>query len=135
MINGTSFIDLPEAPERERASLARSNITYKMDGAIKSANFYLLRNGEPTRVSVTFNTHTKFAKLCVGKHVVSAKQQKGSKDLPFPLALAIVGLSHLRKVWVNFKQNPKNSFEIKVNDEDLYRLLKEEVDEDPSKTE
>ena len=35
VINGTSFLDLQEAPERERASLARSKITYKMDGAIK----------------------------------------------------------------------------------------------------
>ena len=73
-------------------------------------------------MSVTFNTHTKFAKLCVGKHVVSAKQQQGSKDLPFPLALAIVGLSPIEKVWVNFEQIPKNSFEIKVNDEDLQLL-------------
>ena len=31
-INNTDFNDMPEAPERERASLARSKITYKMDG-------------------------------------------------------------------------------------------------------
>ena len=134
-INCTNFFDLPEAPERERASLARSQIKFKMDGPTKSANFFLLRKGEPTRVSMTFNTHSKFAKLCVGKQVVSAKQLQGSKDLPFPLALAIVGLYPLEKVWVNYKQIPKNSFEIKINDEDLYHLLKEEVDEDPSKTE
>ena len=73
LINNTDFNDLPEAPERERAPLARSKITYKMDGQIKSANFFLLINGDPTRVSVTFNTLTKFAKLCVGKHVVTAK--------------------------------------------------------------
>ena len=126
---------MPEAPERERAALARSKIINKMDGPIKSANFYILRKGEPTRVSVTYNTHTKFAKLCVGKHVVSAKQQKGSKDLPFPLALAVVGLSPLVKVWVNYEPLPKNAFQIKVNDEDLHYLLKEEFDEDPSKTE
>ena len=35
VINNTNFDDLPEAPERERAPLARSNITYKMDGLIK----------------------------------------------------------------------------------------------------
>ena len=73
MINNTNFNDMPEAPERERANLARSKITYKMDGPTKSANFFLLHKGEPTRVSITFNTHTKFAKLSVGKHVVSAK--------------------------------------------------------------
>ena len=134
-INNTNINDMPEAPERERAALARSKIINKMDGPIKSANFYILRKGEPTRVSVTYNTHTKFAKLCVGKHVVSAKQQKGSKDLPFPLALAVVGLSPLVKVWVNYEPLPKNAFQIKVNDEDLHYLLKEEFDEDPSKTE
>ena len=80
------------------------------------ANFYLFRKGEPTRVSVTYNSHTKFAKLCVGKYVASAKQQQGSKDLPFPLALAIAGLSPLQKVSVNYLPLPKNIFEIKVND-------------------
>ena len=92
MINNTNFNDLPEAPERERASLARLKITYKMNGPTKSANFSLLRKGEPTRVSLTYNTHSKFAKLSVGKHLISAKQQLGSKVLPFPLALALAGL-------------------------------------------
>ena len=93
MINNINFNDLPEAPERERASLARSKITYKMEGPTKSANFSLLRKGEPTRVSVTYSTYSKFAKLAVGKNFVSAKQQKGSKVLPFPLALALAGLA------------------------------------------
>ena len=43
MINNVDFNDMPEAPERERASLARSKIIYKMDGRTKSADFYLLR--------------------------------------------------------------------------------------------
>ena len=81
-----------------------------MDSATKSANFYLLRKGEPTRVSVTFNTHSGFAKLSVGKHLVSSKQQLGSKDLPFPLTLALAGLSALEKVWVNYEPLPKNAF-------------------------
>ena len=34
-INNTYFYDLPGAPERERAFLARSKITYRMDGPIK----------------------------------------------------------------------------------------------------
>ena len=34
-INNIDFVEMPEAPERERAPLARSKITYKMDGAIK----------------------------------------------------------------------------------------------------
>ena len=34
-INFTNFDDLPEAPERERAPLARSKVVYKMDGPTK----------------------------------------------------------------------------------------------------
>ena len=81
-----------------------------MDGVSKSANFSLLRKGEPTRVFVNFNTHSKFAKLSAGKHITSAKQQKGSKDLPFPLVLPLVGLSPLEKLWVNYEPPPKNAF-------------------------
>ena len=105
-----------------------------MDGPTKSVNFFLLRNGEPCKVSVSYNTYTKFAKLCVGKHVVSAKQLKGSTDLPFPLTLAIFGLPPLTKVWANYESLPKNTFEIKVNDKDLYNLSKEDINEDPSQT-
>ena len=78
--------------------------------------------------------HTKFAKLQVGKNVVSTKQQH-SKDSPFPLAVAISGLAPLSKVWVDYLPQPKNIFVIKVNDEDIYSLIKEEVDYDPTKTE
>ena len=66
---------MAEAPSRERAALARSAIKMKMDGAKKSAKFGLLRKGEYTGVSVVYNAHTKFAKLAVGKHVVTAKQR------------------------------------------------------------
>ena len=55
--------------------------------------------------------------------------------MPFPLTIALADLSPLQKVWVNYEPLPKNTFEIKVNDEDLYHLIKEEHDEDPSKTE
>ena len=64
---------MAEAPPRERAALARSAITMKMDGPKKSAKFGLLRKGEYTGVSVVHNTQTKFAKLAVGKHVITAK--------------------------------------------------------------
>ena len=54
--------------------------------------------------------------------------------MPFPLILAIAGLSPIQKFWVNYEPLPKNAFEIKVNDNDLYKLLKEEMEEDPTKT-
>ena len=66
--------------------------------------------------------------------MVSTKQQH-SKDSPFPLAVAISGLAPLSKVWVDYLPQPKNIFIIRVNDEDIYNLIKEEVDYDPSKTE
>ena len=64
-----------EAPVRERAALARSAVTMKMDGPKKSVKFGLLRKGDYTGVSVVYNTLTKFSKLAVGKHVVTAKQR------------------------------------------------------------
>ena len=42
-------------------------------GNLRSVKFGLMRNGEYIGVSVLLNTLTKFAKLQVGKHVVSAK--------------------------------------------------------------
>ena len=85
-------------------------------------------------MSVVLNTLTKFAKLAVGKHVVTAKQ-KNPKDPVFPLAVALSGLPPLSKVWANYEPQPKNTFSFKVNDADIYSLVKEEVDFDPSKTE
>ena len=63
---------MAEAPPRERAAIARTAITMRMDGLKKSAKFGLLRRGEYIGVSVVHNSLTKFAKLAVGKHVVSA---------------------------------------------------------------
>ena len=40
----------------------------------------------------------------------------------------------LIKVWVDFKPLPKNTFIFRVNDDDIYSLVKEEADYDPSKT-
>ena len=77
---------------------------------------------------------TKFAKLSVGKHVVTAKQRSGSNDSYFPLAIALSDLSPLTKMWVDYEPQPKNIFVFKVNDEDIYSLAKEEIDFDPSKT-
>ena len=67
-----------EAIQRERAALARTSIATKMDGPIKSAKFGLLLKGEYINVSTVLNTLTKFAKLVVGKDVVSAKQRNNS---------------------------------------------------------
>ena len=38
-------------------------------------------------------------------------------------------------MWVDYESQPKNIFTIRVNDQDIYSLIKEEVDYDPSKTE
>ena len=124
---------MPEAPPRERAALARSAISYNMNGAKKSAKFGLMRKGEYIGVSIVLNTQSKFAKLAVGKHVVTAKQRH-SGDKIFPLFVALRDKSPLEKVQVNYDPQ-KNTFQIRVNDEDIYSLVKEEVDFDPSKTE
>ena len=70
----------------------------------------------------------------MGKHVVSAKQRHPQDPL-FPLAVALSGLPPLTKVWVDYEPQPKNTFKFRVNDADIYSLVKEEVDFDPTKTE
>ena len=80
------------------------------------------------------NMLTKFGKLSVGKHVVSAKQRSAGEPI-FPLAIALSGLHPLTKVWVDYEPLPKNSFKIRINDADFYSLVKEEADFDPTKTE
>ena len=87
-------------------------------------------------MSTVLNTHTKFAKLAVGKYVITARQRHGSQDPLFLLAIALNGLAPLKKVWVDYLPQPKNSFTFRVNDADIYSsLVKEEADYDPSKTE
>ena len=90
--------------------------------------------GEYIGVSTVLNTHTKFAKLQVGKNVVSARQRH-SQDQLYPLAIALSGLHPLTKVWVDYRTQPKNTFIFRINDNDIYSLVKEEVDYDPTKTE
>ena len=124
---------MAEAPPRERAALARSAISLKMNGPKKSANFGLMRKGEYIGVSIVLNTQSKFAKLAVGKHVVTAKQRH-SGDKIFPLAVAVRDKTPIEKVQVDYEPQ-KNTFKIRVNGEDVYSLVKEEVDYDPSKTE
>ena len=79
--------------------------------------------------------HTKFSKLTVGKHVVTAKSKDNSGSQLFPLVIALNGMPPLTKVWVDYETQPKNTFVIKINDASIYSLVKEEVDYDPSKTE
>ena len=93
-----SYEDFPEAPPRERADLARSAIVTIMDGPKKIAKFGLLRKGDYIGASVILNQHTKFAKLTVGKHVVTAKQRGKSGESLFPLTIALSGLHPLVKV-------------------------------------
>ena len=87
---------------RERAALARSAISMQMSGPKKSAKFNIIRRGESTSVSVLLDTHSKFAKLAVGKNVVTAKLKNSSEDPVFPLAIALSGLYPLTKVWVDY---------------------------------
>ena len=105
-----------------------------MDGQKKSAKFGLLRSGEYIGITVLLNTLTKFGKLSVGKHVVSAKQRSSGEPI-FPLAIALSGLHPLTKVWVDYEPQPKNSFKIRINDADYYSLVKEEAEFDPTKIE
>ena len=103
------YNNLAEAPARERAALARSSISMKMDGPKKKFKFGLLLKGKYIGVSVVLNTLTKFGKLAVGKHVVTAKQHN-TGDLIFPLVVAVSDLSPLTKVWVDYLPHPKNIF-------------------------
>ena len=91
--------------------------------------------GKYIGVTALLNFHTKFAKLSVGKHVVTAKQRQGSKDPLLPLSISVNGMHPVTKVSVSYEPQPKNIFTFRVNDEELYSLTKEEVDFDPSKTE
>ena len=125
---------MSKAPPRERADLARTGITLAMQGQKKTAKLGLLRRGEYIGVTVLLNRLTKFGKLSVGKHVVSAKQRTPGEPI-FPLAIALSGLHPLTKVWVDYEPLPKNSFVIRVNDAEFYSLVKEEADFDPTKTE
>ena len=70
----------------------------------------------------------------MGKHIVSAKQRH-KKDPLFPLAVALSNLHPLSKVSVDYLPHPKNTFSIQVNGEDIYKLVKEDVNYDPTKTE
>ena len=123
---------MAEAPHRERAALARTAIKMKMDGPKKTATFGLLLKGEYISVSVLLNTLTKFSKLTVGKHVVSAKQRHSTGQQLFPLLIALSGLFPLTKVSVDYEPQPKNIFKFRVNDADIYSLVKEEANYDPS---
>lgn len=67
----------------------------------------------------------------MGKHVVTDKL-RGSKDVHFPLSLALAGLHPLDKVWVDYRRPPENVFDIKINDENYLNLVKEEIDFDPT---
>ena len=69
----------------------------------------------------------------MGKHVITAKQRH-SKDPLFPLIIALSGLPLLAKVSVNYIPHPRNTFAIEVNGSDIYNLVKEEPNYDPSKT-
>ena len=90
-------------------------MTLKMDGPKKIAKFGLMRKGEYIGVSTILNTLTKFAKLQVGKHVVTARQRHAQDQL-YPLAIALSGLHPLVKVWVTYEPLPKNTFIFRVND-------------------
>ena len=78
-INGIHFNELPVALVN-RETLARTTTSINMNGQIKSGYFPLLRNGELIPVTVMLNKMTNFAKLQVGKQIVTAKQKQGSQN-------------------------------------------------------
>ena len=82
-INGVEFDDLPQAIVR-REPLARTTTSINMNGQIKRGYFPLLCNGELIPVIVQLNKLTKFAKLQVGKQIVTAKEKQGSQNQLFP---------------------------------------------------
>ena len=82
-INGSRFDELSEALVR-RETLARTTTSVNMNGQIKRGYFPLLRNGELIPVIVQLNKLTKFAKLQVGKQIVTAKEKQGSQNQLFP---------------------------------------------------
>ena len=86
---------MEKAPPRERAALARTSITTRMYGLKRSAKFGFLLSGKHIGASVLLNLHTKFAKLQVGKHVVTAKEHNNPGYSLFPLAIALNGLHPL----------------------------------------
>ena len=98
------------APPRERAALTRSAISMQMSGPKKSAKFGLLCRGEYIGVSVLLNTHSKFAKLAVGKHVVTSKQRNNSDNWVFPLTIDLNGLDPLTKVEVDYEPLFEDTF-------------------------
>ena len=77
---------------------------------------------------VQLNKLTKFAKLQVGKQIVTNKQLKGSQEPLYPQTIAVNGHAPLTKVWVDYQPLPNNKFILKVNDEDYYLLVKEDLD-------
>ena len=91
------FSEMEEAPPRERAALARTAITTSMNGPKKMIKFGFLLKGVFITASAILNQHTKFAKLQVGKHFVSAKQRH-AQDYVFPLTISLNGLGPLSKV-------------------------------------
>ena len=103
-----------------------------MNGKIKYGYFPLLRNGELIPVHVQLNKLTKFAKLHVGKQIVTSQQKKGSQEPLYPQTIAVSGHAPLTKVWVDYLPPPKNQFILKINGEDYYALVKEDLDVDLS---
>ena len=94
-----------------------------------------MRKGEPIGVSAELNQNTNFAKLKVGKNIVTARKKKGSKDPLLPLTIALNDLNPLSKVQVYFEPQPKNTFTFYVNGSNVHDLVMEQLEYDPSKTE
>ena len=70
---------------------------------LRSAKFGLLLKGQYIGVNALLNFHTKFAKLSVGKHVVTAKQRQGSQDPLLPLIISVNGMHPVSKVEVRYE--------------------------------
>ena len=71
----------------------------------------------------------------MGKQIVTAKQRQGSKYPLFPQMVAVSGLAPLSKVEADYLPPPKNQFVIKVNGDEYYALVKEDLGVDLSQVE
>ena len=97
--------------------------------------FPIILNGELIPVHVQLNKLTKFARLQVGKQIVTSKQRQGSQNALYPQSIAVSGHAPLTKVWVDYQPPPKNKFDLKVNDKSYYTFVKEDIFADLSKVE
>ena len=63
---------------------------------------------------------------------MTTRQRQGAKYPLFPQTIAVSDKAPLSKVTADYLPPPKNQFQIKVNDQDYFTLMKEELGVDLS---